>query len=231
MFGDRYIGLGLHRLIQVFTSISMTEVDLENANARVQRAIADLYLQFKVPIPSVIEGCPCCIESRGVDVLLKTPLRELSGQDLWRYVSGVFLTIGSEADFRYLLPRILDVSVNDWSNSNDPEIVLSKFGMVKWDTWPVGQKQAVTEFINSWFELVLAHQILDEDSRWIPVQVDNLICGAARAGILLEPFLTRLQEPDAQSVLEDLRANSPEGLTAFWDFAPEGLVQFRQLIG
>ena len=71
------------------------------ADDKLTDAVEAVYRAFAQPKPTIIEGCPCCIATRGVDVLLTTPLRELSGEDLWRYVSGAVLTIGGETDFRY----------------------------------------------------------------------------------------------------------------------------------
>src|SRR5258707_907684 len=90
-------------------------------DARVRDALDVVYRQFASPAPVTIEGCPCCLATRGVDALLTTPLRALTGKALWRYVSGVFHTVGSERDFRYFLPRILDNAINDPGNSNNTE--------------------------------------------------------------------------------------------------------------
>jgi hypothetical protein len=92
----------------------------------IQAALDAIYSLFSAPTPRVIEGCPCCVGSRGVDVLLNTPLRALTGDALWRYVTGAFLTVGSERDFRYLLPRILELAVCDPGALPDVEIVLGK---------------------------------------------------------------------------------------------------------
>lgn len=63
------------------------------------------------------------------------PLRRISGQAFWRHVSGAFLTVGDKKDLRYLLPRILDVSVSDPGTANNPEIVLGKFPLAAWRSW------------------------------------------------------------------------------------------------
>eukprot|EP01035_Chromulina_nebulosa_P046710 gene46710-63278_t len=112
------------------------------AEVRCREATEELYRQFAAPTPSVIEGCPCCIETRGVDILLSTPLRTLSGQALWRYVSGAFLTIGSTRDFRYFLPRIFEIALLDPRNSNSAEIVLGKLRRAAWQQWPPGERDA-----------------------------------------------------------------------------------------
>ncbi|MGR6327493.1 hypothetical protein ACU5AX_00340 [Sphingomonas sp. XXL09] len=106
----------------------MNDQASSQAGQRVRQAVEALYRTFDLPPPAVIEGCPCCISTRGTDVLLTTPLRQITRQQLWGYVSGAFLTVGDEPDFRYLLPCIHDVSASDPGNANDPEIVLGKLG-------------------------------------------------------------------------------------------------------
>jgi hypothetical protein len=117
-----------------------------------QRTIETLeavYRAFEMQPPSAIEGCPCCIATRGADVLLTTPLRHITGQALWRYVSGAFLTVGGLQDFRYLLPRILDVSVTDPGNANACEIVLGKLSLAQWRLWPAHEQAAIKKWPGS----------------------------------------------------------------------------------
>jgi hypothetical protein len=196
------------------------------ADARVGEAVEAVYRAFALPTPAVIEGCPCCISTRGVDVLLTTPLRELTGQELWRYVSGAFLTVGSELDFRYLLPRILDISVSDPENAKDPEIVLGKLGLANWRSWSAVEQGVIEDFVNAWFEWALARDLAEADDGWIGSEAESVLCGAARAGLSLAPWLFRLHDPVARPVLVDLRKRFPGHLSAFWEDTPAG---YREL--
>ena len=196
------------------------------ANARVREALEAVYRAFALPTPDAIEGCPCCISTRGVDVLLTTPLRELTGQELWRYVSGAFLTVGGERDFRYLLPRILDLSVSDPEDAIDPEIVLGKLSLANWRSWPAKEQEAVEEVLDAWFEQALAQDVAEVGDGWIGTEAESVLCGAARAGLPLEGWLVRLHDPVAAPVLADLKERFPGRLSAFWEDAPEG---FRKL--
>lgn len=201
-----------------------------STGARVRAAVEALYREFAAPAPPVIEGCPCCIAERGVDVLLTTPLRQLSGQQLWAYVSGLFYTVGSVGDFRYLLPRILDVAVNDPGNSNDPEIVLGKIGLADWQGWAAPERRAVQELIDAWFEMALVRDALNSDEGFVGTEAESVLCGAARAGLSLKPWLDRLREPDARPVLADLAERYPDQLSAFWEDAPAGLESLSEII-
>lgn len=205
---------------------SMIDSLTHSSNVRVHDALEAIYREFAAPTPSAIEGCPCCISTRGADVLLATPLRELTGQALWPYVSGVFYTIGSEQDFRYLLPRILEVSVSDPGNANDPEIVLGKLRLGNWPSWSLNEQQAIEEFLDAWFERELMLDLAEADDGRIGENAESVLCGAARAGFPLSRWLVRLNDAVAAPVLEDLKERFPGQLSAFWDDAPAG---FREL--
>lgn len=189
---------------------------------RVRNAVEALYREFAAPPPAVIEGCPCCVETRGVDVLLTTPLRALTGQALWRYVSGVFHTIGSVRDFRYFLPRILEIAVTDPGSSNMPETVLGKLGLADWRSWPRSERAAIEALLDVWLDCALARDLIDADAFFVGQETEAVLCGAARAGLTLDPYLTRLREPGAAPVLADLKARFPERPSGFWEDAPEG---------
>lgn len=186
-------------------------------------ALEAVYSTFDLPPPSAITGCPCCISTRGIDVLLTTPLRQISGQALWRYVSGVFLTVGDKQDFQYLLPRILEVSVYDGKNANDPEIVLGKLALAGWQSWTSNEQKAVEQFVDAWFEQALASDLAEAEDGWIGTDAESVLCGAARAGMPLERWLLRLSESSAAPVLAEMRDRFPSEMSPFWEDAPAGL--------
>ena len=204
----------------------MSDPSFTAVQTRLRGALAAIYQTFALPKPAVIEGCPCCISKRGVDVLLTTPLRELTGQQLWQYVSGAFLTVGGERDFRYLLPRILDISVGDPGNANDPEIVLRKLALANWRSWSLIEQAAIEEFIDAWFDQALISDVAEADSGWIGTETESVLCGAARAGLPLTKWLIRLQDQLASPVLADLKTRIAKGPSGFWKDAPGG---FREL--
>jgi hypothetical protein len=199
-------------------------------HARVRNALEAIYREFASPAPSKIEGCPCCISTRGVDVLLTTPLRHLGGEALWRYVSGAFLTIGSEQDFRYLLPRILDIAVHEPENFINPEIVLGKLKLANWASWPADERRVLEEFVNAWFEQALARDLAEADEFWVGREAESVLCGGAHSGLPLGRWLDRLQEPDASRIFADLKERFPGKLSAFWKDAPAGFEELSRIL-
>ncbi|WP_260598606.1 hypothetical protein [Sphingomonas endolithica] len=200
----------------------MNDEASHQADKRVREALEAVYRTFDSPLPKVIEGCPCCISTRGTDVLLTTPLRRITGQALWRYVSGAFLTIGDKEDFRYLLPRILDVSVFDPRNANYPEVVLGKLPLAGWRSWAPNEQRVIEAFTDAWFEQALASDLAEADDGWIGTGAESVLCGAARAEMPLERWLVRLSKPDAAPVLADLKQRFSGEMSGFWEYAPVG---------
>ena len=200
----------------------MVDSSLSFADARLREAVDAVYRHFAMTAPSTIEGCPCCVGTRNVDVLLTTPLRDITAEALWRYVSGVYYTIGSDRDFRYLLPRILEISVSDPGNANSPEIVLNKLGLASWRSWAQDELRAVTELLDAWFERALMQDLSEAEDGWVGREAESVICGAALAGFPLNRWLARLTEPFAMPVLADLKNRFPSELSAFWEQSPSG---------
>ncbi len=221
---------GVASAISERQSAKMNNRVFSQAGLRVRQAVEVLYRTFEAPSPPAIIGCPCCISTRGTDVLLTTPLRQITGQALWRYVSGVFLTIGDKADFRYLLPRILDVSVSDPGNANNPEIVLGKLTLADWRSWALNEQRAIESFVDVWFEQALERDLAEVDEGYIGMDAESVLCGAARAAMPLRVWLLRLSAPDAAPLLAKMQRRFPSDMSPFWEFAPEGLEEMSTIL-
>ena len=201
------------------------------SRARLVASVEAMYQVFSAKPPPVIEGCPCCIDTRNVDVLLVTPLRELSGDQLWRYITGAYLTVGGDRDFRYLMPRIFELAALGPFGVPDTEIVLSKLARARWETWKGAEKVAVLEFIDAWFSYSLEQDLMQADEGWIGDQAESLLCGMAYAGLPLADWLIRLTEPAYAPVLEDIRQRYPRHLSPFWRDVPNSLTQITAFLG
>ncbi len=152
-------------------------------------ALENLYAAFKSPVPRRIDGCPCCVDGKRVDRMHDVPLRDLTADDLNRYSFSVFTTVGSESDFRYFLPRILEITAND-SGYINVEVILGKLWLAGWRSWPEADRRPVIDFIDAWFDITCHQPIEDE---WdMPYELDSLICGIARTGLDVAHYLQRL---------------------------------------
>lgn len=149
---------------------------------------------------------------------------------MWRYITGAYLTVGGDQDFRYLMPRIFELAALDSCEVPDVEIVLSKLAYARWDTWRSDEKDAVLRFIDAWFAVALERDVAEVEEGWIGDQTESLLCGMAYAGLPLADWLVRLTEPAYTPILADLRERYPRDLSTFWNDAPDGFAQLSTVL-
>lgn len=169
---------------------------------QLQRAIDDVYTAFSsVPKPKTIEGCHCCIKDKEVNTLLTKPLRELTPDELSSYAFSVFLTVGSEADYRYYLPRIMDILVTESYWWPDPEVACGSLPRAEWSKWSASERVALLRL----FETNFSSLVAASDGGGL----DSWLCGLARAEVPLQPFLNELaSRPSAILALYIENANA-----------------------
>lgn len=223
-------GVGIAQSLVFDHSVEMDAKVPHLIERRAVEALEAVYRAFEAPPPSVIEGCPCCIDTRNTDLLLSTPLRQIPGMVMWRYVSGAFLTVGGERDFRYLLPRILDVGMFDPGNLPDPQIILGKLPLANWRSWQVDEQRVIEALVAVWFEYAVSRDLASWDGWSFAQSTEGVLCGAARAGLPLSRYLSRLSEPDAEPILGDLRESFPEKPSYFWEDVPEAFYVVRAFL-
>lgn len=207
-----------------------------SADPAMQAALAAVYEAFAAPTPAVIEGCPCCIGTRNTDVLLTKPLRALTGSDLYRYISGAFLTVGGERDFRYLMPRILELALVDPGSVPDIQIVLGKLRLAGWVGWPARERAPIEALISLWFEHALARDLLIAEEWAPPGDSAAVLCGAARADLNITTMAAALATDEAWPVRAALSERYAKPLARgdiprdFWEDAPEGWRQLASVL-
>jgi hypothetical protein len=171
--------------------------------------------------PRDFPACQCCVSKDEKHVLLSKTLRELSADDLSNYAADVFLTVGSEADFKYFLPRILELSVEKEFLWPDPEVVLGKLKLANWSSWPEKEQAAVLSLLIKQFTSVVQAQ--DSDGS----EIDKWICALGRCvrdvTAYLDPLLDEANESKLLSFIEwNMSAFGKGKLTnGFWQDAPE----------
>lgn len=183
-----------------------------------EKAIAGLYEAFaSEPKPPTIEGCACCIDEKDVKLLLSKPLRSLTPDDLSNYAQRVLLTVGSEADFKYFLPRILEILAIEDGWWPDPEVIGTAITNSHWTKFSAIQQNAIRQF----FREVLTDLIKANDGHGI----DQWICAIARSKEDLKPYLCLVgQNPPALIAFFEQNSESlHEGRleNAFWSDEPQ----------
>lgn len=183
-----------------------------------QKAIEGVYHAFRnVRKPATVESCPCCLDKKGISILLSKTLRNLSPDDLTHYASSAFLTVGAVEDYLYFLPRILDIlatKTNWWPNV---EIVARAIHTAGFPSWPEPRRQALLNYFHESFNEFLAQESSGFD-------VDSWLCALARLHLDLGPFLVRIAENKSR-LIEFYEVHSQcliDGRlgNGFWDEAP-----------
>ncbi len=189
-----------------------------------KKAVEEVYMAFsEVPKPTKIDGCPCCIDPKMICILITKPLRELTPDDLTKYASSAFLTVGTVEDYVYFLPRILEILVTETGWWPDPGIVTRAINTSGFFSWPVFRRDAVLRYFNAVIDDLLA----TEGSGW---ELDSWICALGRLHLDLAPYLDRIRNNAARLI--DLCEINGDALqkgslrNSFWTEAPREAKQF-----
>ena len=194
-------------------------------SAELDEAIERLYVAFgDVPKPKVIEGCPCCIERKGVDVLLGKSLRDITPDELSNYAACAFNTVGSLPDYLYFLPRILEVLAIDHGWYPCPEVVSGKFGRADFKNWSERHRNAVFLYFDAAFDDLLKTKDFGQD-------IDSLVYALGHLHSDINPLLVRLAEHPAR-VIEYYEHNSQSLIkgrlaNGFWE---EDMPAYHQVL-
>ncbi|ESQ77210.1 hypothetical protein [Asticcacaulis sp. AC402] len=192
----------------------------------VYAALERLYDEFAAPRPRYIDACPCCKDPEHYRKILSKPLRDIMAGDIDAYVGSAFYTAGEVADWRYYLPRLLELSVDYGQEDRyfGPETTLGKLPLAGWGKWHKSERAAIIAFVEAWYDLVIEEVPADG------MKIDDLLCGIARADIPLKPYLDKLAGKlealvaycEHQSVYLDKKDRL---CNAFWNNAHEGEAQ------
>lgn len=184
---------------------------------RTTESIDRLYEVFaECPKPRNIDGCTCCIDEEEICTLLSKQLKNLTGPELSSYTSSLFHTVGGEADFKYFLPRIFELSAAGAFSWPDPEVVLGKLPYANWTNWSREQKDAVFAFLAA----VLKDCIDDPAS-----EIDTWLCAIGRCVDDISPYLDLIREEMASLIRLYEENNQQLAIgrlsNAFWDDVPD----------
>lgn len=144
-----------------------------------------LYAAFAgVPRPSSIDYCQCCFTPRDERaVLTDMPVRQLPVEALRPYAANAMFTVGSVADFRYFLPRLLEIACGEGFSWPDLESVVGRLRLAEWSGWQDQERDAVRNFLAALWANALASGPGEED-------VDTVLCAIGNAEDDLKPYLT-----------------------------------------
>ena len=189
--------------------------------ASLKKSIEKLYAVFSNACqPTAIYACPCCISEEEINALLSKSLRDIEPSDLKNYADCAFGTVGDLEDFKYFLPRILEILAHhtDWWNLvvtesgiydyfTKPEVLFSKFKILaEWKTWPENEKQAIINFLDAMLDELLHREKV---TGW---EIDSCICSLAMCVDDVIPYFQKLIEPQHKLKLREFYSIHRESL-------------------
>ena len=187
-----------------------------------EQLINQLYRVFaKYEKPFDFAACEHCTSAEEKSDLLATSLRNLTGNQLGRYAANAFFTMAELSDFKYFLPRILELCVRDEFDWPDPEVVTRKLALGNWLDWPAEERRVVSDLLKTKFATLLDDPVADGS------QIDEWVCALGRC--LPDPTSYRqpLLEPQhADKLLAFIEQNGSLFTknkldNAFWEDARE----------
>jgi hypothetical protein len=167
-------------------------------------AIEDVYKAFSdVEKPPFVDGCMCCMTADEYETLTAKPLRELTAGELDKYAGSVMLTMGSEDDYPYFLPRILELSVEEGPGwTTDIEITAEKLRMAGFERCSDERQTAVK---NLWLAVIREKSSPDNDPELVDFrssEIGTWLGAATLIPISVSPLLTAIET--ASEVIREL---------------------------
>ena len=127
---------------------------------RLNTAIKNLYHVFsRYPGKSDMDGSPVYSDlAKWNQALFAKPLRELTEDDLSKFVGSVMLTWGDVDDFKHFLPRIFELTAQ--YPPYDVWFTFDKLNVAEWNKWTEEEQNPVKEYL-----LALWDNLLQDESK------------------------------------------------------------------
>jgi len=167
-------------------------------------SIETLYRVFVNYSAEDMFGCPHCVTAEHIQRTQAKPLRELTGEDLSHYAFNAITTMGTEDNFRFFLPRLLELfALEGGIGRYDAEPVIGKLPYTHWERWDRIEREAIMNFFHALLREVFEKEFIIEmgSDKSLRNQWESLgwaiyepLTIIERAEIDLVPFLTEWLE-------------------------------------
>ena len=130
----------------------MTAVPLPAAVEALYAAFAD------VPRPLVPPNCSrgCCMsDAHSAALIAPVPVRELPADAVVSYALDAMTTITDVDVLRYLLPRVVELSLHGEVHNREIDHQFSMLRAARWWTWPEREVAATRQLMMSWWAATL----------------------------------------------------------------------------
>ena len=132
-----------------------------NVDEELAAAVEGLYVAFAhCRLPPKIDYCDCCHDETCVTRLRSPPVREMpqDGADHFRFTA--ITTFGGPAEFRYVLPRMLETA-----ERGDISRECQRLALSEWRSWSQREQDAVRRYLRAWWCRYLSSTDLMHDPR------------------------------------------------------------------
>jgi hypothetical protein len=149
--------------------------------------IAELYRVFSsYGVADEISGCSHCVPVKQSHFLATTSRAELSAGNLDNYAFKALTTWGDVTDFKYFLPRLLELVLTDGLDAfNFPEVLFGKLDYARWFDWPPVERRTIQTFLTVfWCKQLELELVCQEDD-----SIDTALCALANACRNVDEFL------------------------------------------
>ena len=145
--------------------------------AQIIESVYQAFSSYKVN--REIEGCPYCMTFEEMNKLCSKKLKCLLEEELYVYLPNAMCTCGNVTDFKYFLPRLLELEI---FQKHGYPYLSSTLSNAKFSIWPAVEREVVKTFLKEYFicclnneEFYNAFNILDECKELIPGFIESNI--------------------------------------------------------
>lgn len=148
-------------------------------------AIAALYEMTQGDRPrGPVDGCPCCVSADEARALHGVARESAPGDAIGRFAFKAMTTWGEPRDFRWFLPRVLELMATEQVGALSLEIVAGKILSAGFAAWPEPERGAVRAAMAALFRLRLDGGAI--------VDATDLAASCSLLGVDLRPLLDEL---------------------------------------
>ncbi|MFC5002612.1 hypothetical protein ACFPIJ_32870 [Dactylosporangium cerinum] len=134
--------------------------EVEQSSRMLGEAVMLLYESFAgYPLREWTDPCLHCHTADEEQALHRVPLRDLTPNDLERYVADSLMLWGDLGDLKHFLPRILEIAATEGFEFPDVEIVYGHLAYGAFATWPAAEQAAVRDLAMAHWRTALAEGV------------------------------------------------------------------------
>lgn len=147
----------------------------------------------KYKLGNTLEVCLHCVTAEQIEPLLKTPLREISSEMIYKYYNSAQSNSEQELyEMKYFLPKVLESMTEFKFPYHSIEISLSRFNLEK-DNFEIEEREILNQFAENYFAFCLETYPLPDFEN-----IDSIIIMFGLAGFqipqILEIWIKKLEK-------------------------------------